>query len=164
MSNVYLIRHAEKTEDGEHITPDGRRMAQLLAKKLKHYAIGGIICGNLQRQIDTADEINRTLKLPIEYIPELVEIESYMRREPKKYPRVMAKVRKAYEKIMSQEIDPLVVSSGIINRVLIAFALRIPPERSEHIQYFTGLTHINKGEDGRIRLGCVNDTGHLPYR
>lgn len=79
-----FIRHAK--DDSNYrggwssldITPEGEKQAEELAKFLFNnktkFNIQKILASDLKRSISTANIINEKLKLPIEYIPELREM------------------------------------------------------------------------------------------
>ncbi len=102
MKKIYLVRHGETNWNREgrtqgrsdsELTPRGLMQAQELAKALKTEGIQEIYCSSLKRAALTGEIISKTLKIPIYYTDELMELgfgkwEGLTLKEIKeKYPR-----------------------------------------------------------------------------
>lgn len=161
--NIYLLRHGEKlnNEDGP-LTKIGRSQAKLLAKRLKKLNINKIYSSNLKRCKETAEIISKQLKLPIEYNKALREVPSIVKEQPEKNLKEINVIKKFWEKVKKQNKTILLISSGIVNRIIISFALNIESPKANFMQYPTGLTKMEKVNDKRFRIWYINDTSHLP--
>ena len=81
---IFLIRHAEKDAgffynkelhaQDPPLSKAGIKQAKLLRKRLKKYNIQEIWTSNLLRTLQTSQIVNKYLKIPIFYYPELREI------------------------------------------------------------------------------------------
>jgi phosphoserine phosphatase len=85
---IYFVRHGEtilnaaKKRQGEEggLSELGKKQAEYLGKRLEPFKINMIFCSPLERALETAEEISKTLVgVPIEYVPLLSE-----RRNPKR--------------------------------------------------------------------------------
>lgn len=83
---IYLIRHGETTGDIEdrfggdyddHLTEKGRQQSQDLAKKLQNKNIEIIYASSKMRARETADEIAKSLSIPVEIMENLKERNNY---------------------------------------------------------------------------------------
>ncbi len=160
--NIYLIRHGEKDESGKHLTKRGIKQAKLFAKKIKNNKITKIYSSDLERCKETALIIAKKLKLPIQYEKSLREVKGFIKENPEKYPKEINEIEKIFLKLSKEKGEILVVSSGIVNRILIALFLGITPSKANFIQNPTGLNHIQENkEQKRFRILCINNTDHL---
>src|SRR5918998_3630008 len=70
---VFLVRHAEKTQDGDAKDPElsaaGRARAEALAKIVKDVGITAIFATELKRTQQTAAPLSRLTKIPITTVP-----------------------------------------------------------------------------------------------
>ena len=70
MIKIYLIRHGRQNTTlcnaDVELSPEGRKQAELLGARLKNYGIDAVYSSNLIRAMQTAEIINRELKLPVE--------------------------------------------------------------------------------------------------
>jgi probable phosphoglycerate mutase len=78
--NVYLIRHGEKQENEKNhsalgLTPKGFKQADLLGQRLVKYNIEKIYSSDMIRAIQTADAINKYLKVEVIIKHDLREID-----------------------------------------------------------------------------------------
>ena len=161
--NIYIVRHGEKA-DGENmpLTKRGRKQAELLAKRLKKLEISKIYSSDLERCKETAEIIKRQIKIPIVFEKALREVPSAVKEQPKKYKKEMKIIKKFWEKVHKEQGKILLVGSGIVNRILLSFALKIDPQKAHFMQHPTGLTRIERVEERkRYRVWHMNDTSHL---
>ena len=71
-------------------------------------------------------------------------------------------IKKFWEKVHKEQGKILLVGSGIVNRILLSFALKIDPQKAHFMQHPTGLTRIERVEERkRYRVWHMNDTSHL---
>ncbi|MBI4163728.1 MAG: histidine phosphatase family protein [Candidatus Aenigmarchaeota archaeon] len=107
---IYLIRHGETTGDVEnryggdyddHLSTTGKIQCEALAKKLKNKNIGIIYHSPKIRAKETAEILNKSLKVNIEPVADLRERNNYgiltglVKTEAKKnYPEEVAKLEK----------------------------------------------------------------------
>jgi len=84
MTLLLLIRHADndarKTRlvgrlPGIHLNPQGRIQAEQLARLLAHAPIQAVYSSPLERAVETAQPLADLLNLPVEQIPDLLEID-----------------------------------------------------------------------------------------
>ena len=84
MTKFLLIRHATNDtvgkrfagrQPGIHLNEEGRLQAQKLAEWLAHLPIAAIYSSPLERAIETAEPIAKTLKLKTESADELIEMD-----------------------------------------------------------------------------------------
>jgi broad specificity phosphatase PhoE len=163
--NIFLVRHGEKDESGEKLTSRGRAQAKHLAKRMKKLEIDKIYSSDIARCKETAEIINKKLNLQIHLEKLLREVKGEVKENPSKFKKEINIIKKFHQKISKEKGNILVVSSGIVNRILIAFFLDIDPSKANFIQIPTGLTHIQKSEaKNRFRFICINDTSHLPEK
>jgi broad specificity phosphatase PhoE len=88
-----------------------------------------------------------------------------VKEHPKKYKKETKTIRGFWRKVDRSRGNVLLVSSGIVNRILISFSLGIESSRANFMQYPTGLTRIEwVKERGRYRIWYINDTSHLPTK
>lgn len=162
--NIYIIRHGEKIEgDNMPLTERGRKQAELVAKRLKKLGIQKMYSSDLKRCKETAEIIKKQIKIPIIFEKALREVPSQVKEQPKKYKKEIRIVRRFWEKIHKKTGTILLVSSGIVNRILISFALEIDPSKANFMQYTTGVTRLERNyKKKRYRVWHINDTSHLP--
>lgn len=145
--NIYLIRHGEKEiNEDPYLTKRGRKQIKLLAKRLQKEKITEIYSSDLNRCKETAEIISKRLKLQIKYTKVLRELPSIVKENPLKYKKEINKVKKFWDKITNEKGNILLSSSGIVNRILISFALDIKTNKANFMQYPSGLTRIEKME------------------
>lgn len=86
LMKIYLIRHGETTGDIEnrfggdyddHLTENGKKQAQELAKQLQDKGVEIIFASPRIRAKETADEVSKVLHIPIEVIEDLKERNNY---------------------------------------------------------------------------------------
>lgn len=160
--NLYMIRHGEKIGEEKGLTKRGEKQTKSLAKRLNKLNITKIYSSDLSRCKETAEIINKKLRLPVKYERALREIPSAVKEEPTKYKKEIKIIREFWDKIDGSSGNILIVSSGIVNRVLISFALNIGSANANFMQYPTGLTKMEKvPERDRYRIWYINDTSHL---
>src|SRR3990172_3881755 len=136
--NIYIIRHGEKVSDAGGLTKKGRAQAISLAKRLGKLNITKIYSSDLRRCKETAEIIRKTLKLPIKYEKALREVPGVVKEQPKKYKKEIKIIRNFWNKIDKSGGNILLVSSGIVNRILISFALNIDSSKAHFMQHPTG--------------------------
>ena len=160
--NIYIVRHGEKI-DGENmpLTKRGRKQAELLAKRLRKLKISKMYSSDLERCKETAEIIKKHIKIPIKYDIALREVPNKVKKYPKRYKKEVNIIRKFWSKINKEKGNLLLVSSGIVNRILLSFALKIDTSKANFMQYPTGLTRIEKRKEKRYRIWHINDTSHL---
>lgn len=75
---LYLIRHGRQSSRlcnvNTDLSPEGRRQAALLGRRLADWGIDALYSSHLIRAVQTAGEINRFLGLPHQICPEFGEI------------------------------------------------------------------------------------------
>lgn len=75
---LYLIRHGRQSSRlcnvNADLSPEGRRQAALLGRRLGECGIDALYSSSLIRAVQTAEEMNRFLRLPHQICPELGEI------------------------------------------------------------------------------------------
>lgn len=75
---LYLIRHGRQSSRlcnvNVDLSPEGRRQAALLGRRLGEWGIDALYSSSLIRAVQTAEEMNRFLRLPHQICPELGEI------------------------------------------------------------------------------------------
>ncbi|MBU1132445.1 histidine phosphatase family protein, partial [Patescibacteria group bacterium] len=83
---IYLIRHGETTGDIEdrfggdyddHLTAKGIEQARELAKQLLNKEIEIIFVSPLMRAVETAEEVEKVLHVPVEVLEDLRERNNY---------------------------------------------------------------------------------------
>lgn len=161
---IYIIRHGEKIE-GENmpLTEKGKKQAKLVAKRLKKLSIRKMYSSDLKRCKETAEIIKKQIKIPIIFEKSLREVPNKVKEQPRKYKKEIKNIKKFWEKINKKRGTMLVVGSGIVNRILISFALKIDPSKANFMQHETGLTKIEKNyKKKRYRIWHINDVSHLP--
>lgn len=163
MSKIYLIRHAEKIRDGSKLTSRGRKQARYLRKKLKKEKITKIYSSSVNRCLETAEIINKVLRLKIKSTDLLKEIPGTAKEFPEKHEKEIKKVKKIFNELAKLRGNILVVSSGNVNRVLISMFLGFPSSYARFVQIPTCLNLIEKHGKG-FRLVSINDVSHLPER
>ena len=161
---IYIIRHGEKSDDEKNLTKKGKRQSECLADRLKKLNITKIYSSDLQRCKETAEIIQKKLRLPINYKKALREVPRRIKEQPKRNKKEIKILRNFWNKIDKSRRNLLLVSSGIVNRILISFALNIDSPKANFMQYPTGLTKIEKIKKNRYRIGYINDTSHLPNK
>lgn len=159
---IYIVRHGEKTEDGQILTERGKKQTKLLAKRLVKMKINNIYSSDFNRCIETAEIIKKKLKLSYKLEKDLREVPSLVKEQPEKYKKEIDKIKKFWKKVTKEKGNILLVSSGIVNRILISFALDIKSNHANFMQYPTGLTKIEKINEKRYRIWHINDSSHLP--
>ncbi len=164
--NIYIIRHGEKDkEENGSLTKKGRAQATLLANRLNKLKITKIYSSDLIRCKETAEIISKKIKLPIKYEKALREISSEVKEKPSKHKNKINKIGKFWNKLDKQKGNILLVSSGIVNRILMSFALKINPSKANFMQDNTGFTRLEKNKKkNRYRFWHVNDISHLPNK
>ncbi len=163
--NIYLIRHGEKDKEGKFLSKRGIKQTRLLAKKFKKIKFKKIYSSDLERCKQTIKIINKKLKLPINYEPNLREVKGIVKEFPKRYNKEIKKIRKFYNKLIKEKGNILVSSSGIVNRILLSMFLEIESDKANFIQNPTGVNLINKNpEKNRFRILHINDVSHLPNK
>ena len=83
---IFLIRHGESTSDVEHrygghyddhLSPNGKKQAQALAKKLSDKGIESIFSSPFRRARETAEILSKELKCTVKIIEEIKERNRY---------------------------------------------------------------------------------------
>jgi len=161
---VYIIRHGEKTLDGNSLTPDGKKQVKFLANRLKDKGITKIISSDIPRCRETTEIISKFIKSPIEFTSALREVDSDSNFNPSKHKKEINAIKKFYNKLEKEEGTLLVVSSGNVNRIIFSFFLNTSPVNSRFVQNPTGLTKIEYVHNPltKKRFVYINDTSHLP--
>lgn len=84
MTTFHLVRHAEKDADdqvlagrtsGVHLTERGRRQAAALGRRLAGEPVCAVYASPMERAQETAEPIGAALRLPVQLLPALTEIE-----------------------------------------------------------------------------------------
>ena len=159
-----MIRHGEKVSDEGGLTKKGKAQVNSLAKRLDKLKITKIYSSDLRRCKETAEIIKKTLKLPIKYEKALREVPRIVKEQPKKHKGEIKIIRNFWNKIDKSRGNILLVSSGIVNRILISFSLNIDSSKAHFMQHPTGLTRMEKVKTNRYRIWHINDTSHLPNK
>jgi|TARA_B100001964_G_C14024267_1_gene505313 broad specificity phosphatase PhoE len=178
---VYLIRHAEKDLDRRikypkeyvRLSTYGKNQAIYLAKRFKGKKINKIISSDLKRCVETAEPISKLLSIPIKQDKDLREVS----REPglmdlnskKPYKRRVRKgevkrIKRAWNKIIKEKGEIIVISSGGVNRVIFSLILEMSSNYPKFSQNPTGVNVITKNMDNIVGIKHVNDISHLPKR
>jgi broad specificity phosphatase PhoE len=169
----------------------GRSQAKLLAQKLADCPLEAIYTSDLARAQETAEIIARPLGLtPIPQLAlrerllgrfQGLTIEEARVQYPDDWQQVREKgaappggesrqevatrVRDAFNEIVERHTDQQVaiVSHGGVLQLLIAWVVGLPLGQPARISLSgnTGISIIEKAEDGKHRLASLNDTGHL---
>ena len=159
--DIIFIRHGEKKRDDANfhnieLTDKGLEQARLSGKKLLSFNITSLYTSDMVRAVQTAEEINRELKLPLVIKPELQEIdmgvfntgwnanaEKYKdfitvfekHEKDMAYPdgesgkNVWYRTRNFTEKISCEDGNTLIVSHGGTIRCILCGLLGIPFEK-----------------------------------
>lgn len=160
--NIYIIRHGEKIGDESGLTKIGKKQVKLLTKRLSKLKINKIYSSDLQRCKETAEIIKKQIKIPIIFEKALREVSNKVKEYPEKHKKEIKNIKKFWGKLHKKTGNILLVSSGIVNRILLSFALKIDPSNANFMQYPTGLTRIEKNyKKKRYRIWHINDTSHL---
>ncbi len=164
LPKIYLIRHGEKTQDGKELTKRGILQAKLLGKYLKSEGITKIISSTINRSIQTAEIINKTLKLKHMKDERINEIHP-LRNEGKLYQEERKRVKEFYEDvILKNKKKILVVAHGNVNRYIIALTHKIALKNVRIVQIPTCMNILERKKSGSIRIRAINDTSHLPKK
>lgn len=147
---------------GKSLTERGKKQVKLLVKRLEKIKIKNIYSSNLNRCIETAEMIKKKLKISYKLEKALREVPDLVKEQPEKHKKEIDKIKKFWEKLTKEKGKVLLVSSGIVNRILISFAIDIKPSHANFMQYPTGLTKIEKINKKRYKIWYIDDTSHLP--
>jgi len=171
---IYLVRHAEKEQEGEnpHITKRGVKQAGYLAKKLKKKEIDEFYCSELNRSKETSEIVSKAIKMKPKIESSLNEYESEdIKKDEGKWPKE-EKIRrnKLYSfidgltKKPNREKRILIIAHGITNRIIMAYLLELPLKRM--VVFKQDETCINILDWSKRfknwRLRKMNNTNHLP--
>ncbi|PIO08620.1 hypothetical protein COU59_00935 [Candidatus Pacearchaeota archaeon CG10_big_fil_rev_8_21_14_0_10_34_12] len=159
--NIYIIRHGEKIGGEKGLTKKGMAQVGSLTKRLGKLKITNIYSSDLLRCRETSDIIKRTLKLHVKYEKALREVPSIIKENPKKHKKEIKIIKDFWNKLDKANGNILLVSSGIVNRILISFSLNINSSNANFMQYQTGLTRMEKVKKKKYRIWYINDTSHL---
>ncbi len=172
--DIYFIRHGQKTDDTRNhahlsLTEKGFRQADRTGRRLEGLGIQAVICSDMLRAVQTAQEINKHLDVPMTTDPRFAEIDmgecsgerdwSYIERtypdfvaafalheEDVPYPLgesgadVFRRAGAAVEEITRSRQDSVaVVTHGGAIRVLLCGLLGIP----QHRRFYFGHPLVN---------------------
>ncbi len=162
--NIFIIRHAEKSQDGLSITPRGKLQINHLIKYLKKLNINKIYSSDIPRCIMTAELIRKDIPVEVVYSPALREVANNVWKTPQKNRTEITKIAQLFKTILKDEKNTiLVISSGNVNKILITQAMRAPSNNAYFIQIPTCINHLEI-IDNEIRIVSINNTSHLPER
>jgi len=162
--DLYIIRHGEKTDDGERLTKEGKEQSRFIAKRIKKYNIKKVFSSDLTRCMDTADYIKKETGARIIPAKELREVRGFLKMKDPRFLEDYRRVKKFYHQIKKLKGKVLLVSSGNVNRILFSLILNIDPRKARFLQIPTALAHIEEVEDGKFVVVSLNDVSHLPER
>lgn len=112
---VYFVRHGESVSnahagndpldhsESHQLSEKGFRQARSLGKRLSHEGISRIVSSHYKRARQTADEIGKVLKLPVEVSPDIHEIVMSQEFYSAESPEARAKFR--YRKVIGDNPD-----------------------------------------------------------
>jgi broad specificity phosphatase PhoE len=148
MKRIFFMRHAQKakgdnTYPGPGITPLGIKQAALVAKKFakmlnaSKYSIDHIYCSQMTRAIQTANIVNKELKLPISYHEHFREQNDMFWTDAKKFSKDTIRKRrldnltKQFTKIVKSKHETiLIIGHGNAISIMMCLACGLPPRRS----------------------------------
>jgi len=161
---TFLIRHGEKTLDGKELTTRGILQAKHLAKYLKKEKISKIISSTQNRAIQTAEIVNKVLKVPYEKDSRIREI-YFPSESGKERKEERSKVKEFYEEVIKKNRkNILIVAHGNVNRYVICLNQQIEPKNIKITQIPTCMNIFERKESGTIGMVALNDTSHLPKK
>ncbi len=161
---TYLIRHGEKTLDGKELTKRGIIQSKYLGKYLKSEKINKVISSDINRSIQTAEIINKTLKVPHLKDPRIREIH-FPGDQTTEHKKEKIRITEFFNDIIKSNNDNiLIVSHGNVNRYIISLILKMNFVNIKITQIPTGMNILEKKESGTIGLVAMNDTSHLPKK
>jgi len=152
--NIYIIRHGEKSSDGNSLSEIGKKQVKL----------NKIFSSDLPRCIETTQIITKYVSSKLILEKSLREVDGQVKENPEKYPKEINRIKKFWKDLTKKEKgNVLLVSSGNVNRILLGIAMEISPKTSRFVQIPSGLTHLEFMGD-KTRFVYVNDTSHLPEK
>ena len=170
---VHLVRHGQFDKDGGDggLTAIGRRQSRRTATRLSEGHIARIYSSDLRRARETAEFI--AAKLPGTTATALPMLREML---PTRVPgfhvplQSRRQAQQRIEKIIGRFLsrpprsgDIVIVCHGNLIRALLCRILSMPITKWRELgTTHCGITSIGFRSDGRVRLDCYNDTGHLP--
>lgn len=176
MSNnyVHLLRHGQFVKDpgsGDgRLTTIGRRQARRAAARLCERRIAKLYSSDAQRARETAEIVAERLpEISVTALPVLREM------LPTRVPglQVSLQSRRHAQRRIDEVIgrfftrppksgDIVLVCHGNLIRALLCRILGMPMTRWQELgTLHCGVTSFSIREDGKVRLQCFNDSGHL---
>jgi|SRR3989344_516240 len=170
---IILVRHG-KHESNEHdgnLLTEGKKQAKLLALKLKGVRLDQFYSSDLRRAKETADILEKQLKIPVIITSVLREWDSKIIKEKKdkwkkEHKDNFNRLKKFIDKLVvnkKENKNILIVAHGQLNKLVISFLMEIDLIKS--ISFMQDNTCINVLEwNDRFknwRLLLLNDTSHL---
>lgn len=173
---IYLVRHAQKEEEGENpnLTKRGLKQAEYLARRLKKMKFDGFYCSDLSRAKQTSAVVSKAIRMKPKVVPSLNEYEAAdIKKDDKKWPKdELSRRKKLHEfldkviKHRKKETNILVIAHGITNRIIMSYLLEMPLKRMIILrQEETCINLLSWNEKfGNWNLKKMNDSNHLPER
>lgn len=163
-TDIYLLRHGEKNFDGSSLSQRGVKQSRLAAKRFKGVKFNKIYCSPLERCKQTVEIIAKSHHQKVIYDDRLEEVDGDIKEFPEEHKKEINRVKSFWRDLIGAGGEFLVVSSGNLNRIIIAVAMGINPRDSRFVQIPTGVTHFEFMTNGKTRIEYVDDTSHLPEK
>ena len=194
MTTIYFVRHGESEGNAAHVftgrsdsplTERGRAQAEALADALADVHFDRIVATPLSRSRDTAHAVARRRDMPVDVVPDLIEIDVGDRTgsrfdEVRGLPEwrddvfvgwpngetldaVLERAVRAVREIAHQtpEGTVLVIGHGGVTRILVSHYLGLLPVLHRAAAHNTNVTVIETdGETGRVER--LFESSHLP--
>lgn len=157
---IFLVRHAQKENSEGPLTKLGIKQARAISSRLNNLKFEAFYSSDLLRCKETAEIINKKLKKKILFSDKLREVPLEVKNNPSRYKKEILAIKKIWKQILSNNGNVLVVSSGVVNKILIGLALNIPFESCNFIHHNTGITRLFFHEK-KFLAEYINDTSHL---
>ena len=170
---IILVRHG-KHESNEHngnLLTEGRGQAKLLALKLKGVKIDRFYCSDLRRAKETADILEKELKIPARITSALREWDSKIVKQDKEAWKKEHRdnfnmLMKFLDKLLLKKKEKkniLIVAHGQLNKLVISILMGI--DSTKTVSFMQDNTCINilawNEQYQNWRLLLLNDTSHL---
>jgi broad specificity phosphatase PhoE len=156
--HLWIVRHAEATDDQSGLSPAGEQQAALLGDRLSAVPFTAISHSPLPRAVRTAAIVSAHLPgVPVQVADELDD------RFPTDEPAASAAMIARFTGPSAAERHELVVTHAFQVAWFVRDALETPESRwRDVIPANTGLTVIRYFPSGRTRVIVFNDLSHLP--
>jgi broad specificity phosphatase PhoE len=179
-----------RTIDGP-LSEEGRRQANQAAECLASRSLTAVYSSPLRRAQETADFIARPHHLPVRTLSDLIEADvgawegrswvEIQASEPERYTQfqhnparygyhqgenltqVAERVVPVIEEILHAHLGEVIaiVGHNVVNRVLLAHALGLPPARARRILQHNGGISLLRWRDRGIEVTSINSIFHL---